>query len=113
MPPSLIFRKRNKFGAVATVVDGIRFDSKREAQYWGTLRMRERLGEIKDLQRQVKFGLTVNGQHVADYKADFTYFDVARECRIVADVKGHETPEFKLKSKLMKACHGITIEIVK
>jgi hypothetical protein len=42
----------------------ISFDSKAEARVWGDLKVRERLGEIVQLERQVPFRLAVNGEHV-------------------------------------------------
>jgi hypothetical protein len=37
--------------------DGIKFDSRRECQRWGELRLLERAGRISNLERQVKFEL--------------------------------------------------------
>ena len=47
----------NKFNAVATTVDGIRFDSLKEARRWGELRLLEKGGEIRNLRRQVRIDL--------------------------------------------------------
>ena len=67
----------------------------------------QKAGEIDELARQVRFRLDVNGVHVAVYVADFTY--VRDGERITEDVKGAITPVYRLKKKLMKACHGIEI----
>lgn len=103
--------RRNKFGARKTVLDGLTFDSKLEARRWSELRMLERAGEIVGLQRQVPFDLAVNGHLVCRYIADFCFTATSTGERIVEDVKGVMTPEFRLKAKLMEACHGIVIQV--
>jgi hypothetical protein len=54
-------KRRSKFNATRTVVDGERFDSQREAQRFGELRYRETAGEIENLQRQPQYLITING----------------------------------------------------
>lgn len=105
--------KKNKFNAQRCEMDSIHFDSKAERDYYAVLKLRERAGEICDVQMQQPYDLTVNGFLVATYKADFTYWDNKTQCRHVIDVKGFITPVFKLKQKLMRACHGIEIEVCK
>ena len=95
-------RRGNKFGAVAVVVEGIRFDSKAEAGRWQTLRMLERAGGISRLERQVVFPLLVNGVTIGKYKADFVYYWPNNE-RVIEDVKGHQTELFKRSAKHMAA----------
>jgi hypothetical protein len=58
---------------------------------------------------QVKYSLDVNGVHIANYYADFVYFDYRFSKEICEDSKGVRTADYKLKAKLMKACHGIDI----
>jgi hypothetical protein len=100
----------NKYGARKTEVDGITFDSAKEAKRYGELKLLERAGEIAELELQPKYDLTVKGQKVCTYKADFRYFE--HGCEVVEDVKGMRTPVYRLKKKLMKACHGIEIREV-
>jgi|TARA_R100001460_G_scaffold102440_1_gene147041 hypothetical protein len=105
-------RRKNKYGAQKTTVDGITFDSKWESQRWGELRAMERGGYVKDLERQVKYEIIVNDQKICRYVADFRYKKVdddGTEETVVEDAKGFETPDFKLKKKLMKAVHGIEL----
>lgn len=99
--------KRNKYRAIKTEVDGLTFDSGKEALRWQELRLLERAGKIRNLERQVKFSLDVNGEHVANYFADFIY-DSDGE-RIVEDCKGMRTREYVIKRKLMFAVFGIRI----
>ena len=101
--------RRSKFGAVKTIVDGIEFDSKAEARRYSELRLLERAGKIRNLERQVRYDLDVNGVRIGFYKADFRYWDQASNQQIVEDVKGMRTPVFAIKAKLMKALHRVEI----
>lgn len=107
LPP---WMRGSKFKAVkATEPEtGVVFDSKGELKRWLQLKEQWQAGEISNLRRQVELPLSVNGVLVATYKADFAYSDEDDE-RIVEDFKGFETPEFKLKRKLVWACHRIRI----
>lgn len=103
------FANRSKYGAQKTTVDGIEFDSKAEARRYGELRLLERAGKIKNLERQVRYDLEVNGVKIGFYKADFRYWDQASSQQVVEDVKGMRTPVFAIKAKLMKALHRVEI----
>lgn len=103
--------KPRKFRNVPVEVDGIRFDSKKEARRWGELRLMERASLIADLKRQVRYRLDVNGLHVCDYIADFTYLEGSGAGLTVEDVKGVATDVFRLKAKLMKAIHGVEVKL--
>src|ERR1700681_303805 len=102
-------RFHSKFGAKKTIRDGIVFHSKREADRYCDLQLLQRSGIITGLELQVKFSLDVNGVHIANYIADFRYREKGKV--IVEDVKSiaTKTPEYRLKYKLMIACHGIKI----
>src|SRR5262245_20418868 len=83
--------KPSKFRNVVTEADGLKFDSKKEARIWQELKAREAAGGITQLRRQVAYPLYVNGDHVADYVADFEFkerseYDGWRT--VTADVKG-------------------------
>ena len=101
---------RGKYGNRKTVVDGITFDSAKEAARWQELSMLERGNAIHDLEYQVKYPLVVNGVKIASYVADFRYWQ--EETLIVEDVKSEATRKnraYRIKVKLMAACYGITI----
>lgn len=109
---------RSKYRNVKTVVNGIRFDSKREADYYTLLRARVSLGEISDLQVQQEFelmcpavGCASHHVVVALYVADFTYLDSDGTMHVV-DAKGHRTQTYKLKKKWLELQDGIVIEEV-
>jgi len=103
--------KRMKYRNKITIVDNIRFDSIKEANYYGKLKLLLKSGEVLSFERQVRYKLVVNGVLVCTYVSDFDV--VWRDSGLkVTDVKGVLTPMFKIKSKLMKACLGIDIFIV-
>ena len=108
-------QKKTKYGAHKTVVDGIKFDSRKEAERYYQLKFLEKQGTIKNLQRQVKFVLVPTQrdkdgkllERERSYIADFVY--TMHGERIVEDTKGFRTAEYKLKKALMLYIHGILI----
>ena len=107
-----------KYGNRKTVVDGITFDSKKEATRFAELKLLQRAGEIFDLQRQVPFTLipkqTRDGKTIERpcvYKADFVYKD-KDGTEIVEDVKGMKTKEYIIKRKLLLWQFGLVIHEV-
>lgn len=107
------FRRRSKYGAVKTCVDGHVFASQAEARRYGELLLLQKAGEITDLECQPRFPLRVNGVVVAHYVGDFRYRkrDAAL---VVEDVKGGPvTPVFALKRKMVEAQYGIQITEVR
>ena len=105
--------RENKFGAVASVEDGKRVDSKAERKHLALLRLRLRAGEIYALACQPEFPLIVNGQFIGKYTADFAFWDAHEDRFRVIDVKGVETREFKRAKKHVKALYGIEVEVVR
>jgi hypothetical protein len=102
---------RLKYRNVPTVVDGIRFASKKEAKRYGELKLMEKGGEIYDLEGQPVYPLFVSGHKVGKYVGDFRYtrrIDGEVD-EIIEDVKGVKTPVYRLKKKLVKAIYGIDI----
>ena len=110
--------KRSKYGAARHVIDGIRFDSKREAKRWQELRLLESLGKIADLERQPAYYFAVSrerdGARVQvskrfQYRADFRYRDLETGRVVVEDAKGMRTAMYRLKKQLVEAQHEIEI----
>jgi hypothetical protein len=97
----------SKYHAIKTEVDGIVFASRAESRRYRELALLEQAGQIKTLGIQPRFKCVVNGVLVCTYVGDFDYWENGEY--IVEDVKGFLTPVFKLKRKLVKALHGITI----
>jgi len=104
---------RAKYGAVPTLVDGLRFASKREAQRYGELKLLLRAGQIQDLECQKAYAITIDGTPCGEYRADFVYVDCASGEVIVEDVKGMRTPVFLLKKKLIEALYPFQIREVR
>jgi hypothetical protein len=123
-------KKKNKYGAHKVTVDGITFDSEREAHRWNRLKELEESGAIRDLNRQVKFvlipaqrepetigprGAVKQGKIIERevyYLADFVYIDNKTGEKVVEDAKGMRTKEYILKRKMMLYFHKIRIREV-
>lgn len=99
--------RAHKYNARATIVDGYRFPSRREANRYAELKLMERAGLISNLSLQVPFPITINGQVVTRFVADFTYKQDGKD--VCEDCKGFRTDIYKLKKKLVQAAFGITI----
>ena len=91
--------KRSKYHAVKTVLDDVKFDSKKEAKRYIQLKQMERAGLIENLQLQVPFVLVDKSCYGREIKyiADFVY--VENDVEIVEDVKGVKTPVYRLKKR--------------
>lgn len=102
----------NKYGArKVRLPDGQVFDSSKEAQRYGTLRLLERAGKISGLRRQVSYELIPKQgtMRACKYIADFVYCDSDGNT-VVEDTKGYRTEAYKIKKKLMLWVHGIRIK---
>jgi hypothetical protein len=117
---------RNKYKAIKTTVNGIEFDSRKEARRYGELLLLLRAGAITDLQRQVEFELIptqrepdtvgVRGgikkgrviEQKCSYVADFVYKENGKT--VVEDTKGFKTKDYIIKRKLMLWVHKIRIK---
>lgn len=107
-----------KYNNKKVTIDGITFDSQKEYQRFCELRLLERAGAIRDLQRQVSFTLIPvqkrKGKVIereCSYKADFTYLGNGE--LVVEDVKGYRKGAaysiFVIKRKLMLEKYNIKI----
>lgn len=128
--------KPSKYRSVKAVVDGITFDSKREAHRYQELKLMQHAGQIRDLRwqpRYVLFALVLEHADVRDanagtisqrrhvvceYVADFDYLaaqDVLGRViwrTVVEDVKSPATRKkevYRLKRKLFEAQYGMQI----
>lgn len=120
--------KNSKYGARKAVLDGVKFDSQKEARRFAQLQLLEKAGEISDLKRQVRFelipahyeyyqgkdGKPRKGaciERSCYYLADFVYLD-KDGVQVVEDAKGFRTDAYVIKRKLMLHVHGIRIKEV-
>lgn len=102
-------KRSSKYGNKKTVVDGITFDSKKEAARYQELKLMEKSGLILGLDLQTPYPIYVKGKKICTYKADFTYCVKGVSEVVVEDVKGVRTPLYRLKKKLVEALHDVTI----
>lgn len=123
--------RMNKYQAIKTCVNGIEFDSRKEARRYQELLLLQRAGVILNLRMQVKFVLIpaqyeyferygAKGQELkpgkklvekeCSYVADFVYEQDGKT--IVEDTKGFKTKDYIIKRKLMLYTHGIRIKEV-
>ena len=100
-----------KYHNTKTFADGIKFDSKLEAERYTQLKMMEGEGVIRNLELQPSFELLPsfrkNGKtwRKTVYKADFRYILSDGDIIIIEDVKGSTaviTDVFRLKQKLFE-----------
>lgn len=122
-------KKGVKYNNTKIVIDGIKFDSKIEGRFYLHLKELLEKNEIRDLKLHPSFILQdnfetqnhfetskedftsmsmvvsnktkqVNLIRKLEYVADFQYFDVKLNKTIVADTKGFQTTDYKIKRKL-------------
>lgn len=104
----------SKYHAKKTTIDGIEFDSAKEAKRYVKLRDMEMAGKIQGLRLQVPFELLPSFEcdgvkyRGMKYVADFVYYRNGKQ--VVEDCKGYKTAEYKLKKKLMAYVNHINIE---
>lgn len=104
--------KKNKYSAKKTIVDGITFHSKAEAEYYKTLKLLKAAGQITRIELQKPFKINIAGKWICTYYADFEVH-YANGVVEVVDVKGVKTPVYNLKKKLMAAVLKINIVEIK
>lgn len=108
----------NKYGNKKVFIDGIKFDSKREANYYSKLKLLEKGQVIKDLELQKAYELQPSFKlgnktyRKITYLADFCYKTTEDDKLHVVDTKGFRTKEYMLKKKMMAYKYGIEIEEV-
>lgn len=117
-----------KYNNKKTKVDGITFDSRAEARRYEELKLELEQGKIRNLKLQPEYHVQEgyvdpsNGQRVKPikYVADFSYERMMTTApylrqwvQIVEDVKGVQTPVFKLKYQMMIEKFGIWVDIIK
>lgn len=109
---------RSKYKAKKTLVDGIVFDSKKEAARYQELKLLEKAGVIKDLSLQPNFLLQDKFKYQGkthrkiEYIADFQYYIIKDKKWVIEDVKGFKTDVYKLKKKLFLKKYGEDYDFV-
>lgn len=130
---------KSKYGNNKIIYEGMKFDSQAELRRYKELKLLERAGQIKGLERQVKYVLIPSQkdndgkiiERECSYVADFVYLQLVEKhtkffCapknlplesdhlyeKIVEDVKGFKTRDYLIKRKLMLRVHLIRIHEV-
>lgn len=104
--------KSNKFNAKRVVYKGEVFHSQKECDFFKQKELEMLAGEIIRIERQVRYSLDVEDEHITDYILDFKiyYKDMQIKCY---DVKGYKKgtayENFKKKKRLMKALYNIEV----
>lgn len=101
--------KPNKYHNNPTTVDGIRFDSKKEARYYEQLKIRVATGEVHYFLMQVPLRLPGGTKYVVDFQVFFT--EPGRREEYI-DVKGRETQVFRLKKREVEHTYPVQIRCV-
>ena len=99
--------KATKYSAIKTTVNGVKFDSKAEAEYYLFLKG---LCDVEILDLQPKIYLTTAK---ILYKPDFYVKDLITKESYYIDVKGMCTPVFMIKKRLWKAYRTERLLLVK
>lgn len=105
--PRFFLPSKNKYGAKATLIDGIRFPSKKEGEWYMKLKNRQSTGEIKSFLRQVPLHLPGGIRYVIDFMVinnDDTVEFI--EC------KGYMTQLASMKIKQASDIYKIKIKVV-
>ncbi len=94
-----------KYHNKKVIIDGHKFDSRKEGEHYLELKRRQNLGEISNLELQPSFllqeGFKRDGKKYQPitYIADFRYIENGKV--IVEDVKGFKTLVYMIKKKLL------------
>ena len=106
---------RSKYKSVKTIVEGITFDSKKEALFYRNLLLAKKSGEIVNIELQPRFDYEIRYTHDlktmyknAFYKADFRVTHKTGEV-FIYDVKGYKTATYKRKKKIVEYLYNIII----
>lgn len=108
--------KKSKYSSAKTDIDGIRFDSKKEAEFYAELKLREKAGEITHLRLQPRYLLQEAFKHEGkqyremEYIADFEYIENGET--VVVDVKGFRTAVYMIKRKLFLYKYGDKVKFI-
>lgn len=107
-------KKQPKYRNNRIKVDGILFDSQKEADYYSDLKLQRKMGTIAGFCRQPEFILIEGfaGVRPETYRADFIVFNLDGTYEIV-DTKGMHTEVFKIKYKQFREKYpGLQLKIV-
>lgn len=99
---------KSKYSNKKILIDGITFDSLKEANRYRELKLLEKIGEIKDIVLQPVYvlleGFEYRGEKIRPikYMGDFGYIEVKTGNKVLEDTKGFKTKDYLIKAKLLK-----------
>jgi len=93
----------NKYRNVKTIVDGMKFDSRREANYYIYLKAQRACGGLT-FERQVRIPLAAGIKYVVDFVVKHKSGRVE-----YVDVKGYRTTVYRMKKRLFEHQYGVPI----
>ena len=101
----------SKYGNRRVTINGETFASKREAARWCDLRLLQRAGVIRDLERQVPLEIVpkTDKHRARYYVADFVYTETGTGRKVYEDSKGCATQVYQLKKAIVYWRYGIDI----
>jgi hypothetical protein len=111
--------KSSKFKNVKSEIDGHKFDSKKESEFYGSLKIKKQAGLIKDFKMQIPYEIIVNNIRIGNYFLDFLVENNDGTIEYI-DIKGKDkktnkfikTGVFALKKRLVEAIYGIKISMI-
>lgn len=111
--------KSSKFNNVKSEIDGYKFDSKKESEFYGSLKIKKQAGLIKGFKMQVPYEIIINNIRIANYFLDFLVENNDGTIEYI-DIKGKDkktnkfikTGVFALKKRLVEAIYGIKISMI-
>lgn len=111
--------KSSKFNNTKVEIDGHIFDSIKEGEFYGSLKIKKKAGLIKDFKIQVQYDILVNNIHIAYYYLDFQIENNDGSFEYI-DIKGKDkksnkfikTGVFAIKKRLVEAIYNIKIRMI-
>jgi hypothetical protein len=111
--------RASKFNNIKVEIDGHVFDSVKEGEFYGSLKIKKKSGLIKDFKTQVQYDIKVNEIHIAYYYLDFLVEKNDGSFEYI-DIKGKDkktnkfikTGVFALKKRLVEAIYDIKISMI-
>jgi len=104
---------RHKFNAKSTMIDNIKFSSKKEAAHYQKLKQLEKEGKILFFLRQVPIQLCDNIKYILDFLIFHAPKDADSPGEVeFCEVKGYMTKDAKIKISMAEKILGVKINIV-
>jgi hypothetical protein len=108
MPFTAAGESYHKYKNTAIMVDGFRFDSKLEADWYKNLKAQRERGEVAWFIRQVPFDVAPSVRYFVDFLVVYAGGGIQLQ-----EVKGYMTPLAKVKITVVEERYGVIIRILK